>query len=192
MSKLPILWACTKTYFSVHSPHIKQITNADAGATLTHNSWAHFFLTVLKPVRCSDSNSIPVWEMWSFSFHTRQQDSDLTWVPVWFWCIRQDGPYGWSWSRRRKGNHRGRWPEPLVQTASCPWQRRCSLDRRGRSGKNRCPSQCWLPEAAGTRRRSPHFLCEGFLTKKTKQVNVKECISSASVAAQHSLQPVTH
>lgn len=60
MSKLPILRACTRTYFSVHSSPIKQIRNADVSATLTHSSWANFFLIVLKSVKCSESHSVPV------------------------------------------------------------------------------------------------------------------------------------
>lgn len=89
--------------------------------------------------------------------------TSLTWVPVWFWCIHQDGPCGQSWSPQRRASHQGRWPVPQGQTASCPSQHRCRLDHRGRSGKNHFPSQCWWQEAAGRGRHSPHFLCEGFL-----------------------------
>lgn len=87
----------------------------------------------------------------------------LTWVPVWFWCIRRGAPCGWSWSPPRRESHRGRWPVPRGQTASCPERRHYSLDRRGRSDKNHSPSQCWWQEAAGRGRRFPHFPCEGFL-----------------------------
>lgn len=90
----------------------------------------------------------------------------LTWVPVWFWCIHRDEPCGWSWSPPRRESHQVHWPEPLGQTASCPERRHCSLGRRGRSGKNHSPSQCWWPEAAGRGRCFLRFPCEGFLERE--------------------------
>lgn len=117
-------------------------------------------------LRIPQRSSVRKREHSNFITRVIQQDPDLTWAPVLFWCSHQGGPYGWSWSPPRKGNHQGRWPGPQGRTASCPVQRRCSWDHRGRSGKNHSPSQCWLPEAAGTGTRSPHFLCEGPLRKK--------------------------
>lgn len=152
-----------------------------ANAILTRSSRANFVLIVLKSIQCSKSHCFPLWGtptkiVLLLSTCTPNEVLSLTLIPVWFWCIHQDGPCGWNWNPPRRVSHQGRWLVPQGRTASCLERRHCSLDRRGRSGKNHFPSQCWWQEAAGRGRRFPRFPCEGFLGRGGDEINTLKAL----------------
>lgn len=173
MSKLPVLslaaWRATSEWI-VRSNRSQQTMPARANATLTHSSWGNFILIVLKSIKCPIPTAVLCGRVLPRSFYFSicifNRNKSLTSAPVWFWCIHQDEPCEWNWSPPRRESRRGHWPVPQGQTASYPEQHHCSLDRRGHSGKNHSPSRCWWLEAAERGRRSPHFLCEGFLGRR--------------------------
>ena len=188
-----------KLQFQFYSVEIKKIKTIDAKQRLCHTSpyqLRQFCLIVLKSIPMLTIPLLPTVGDPNQD-HTRlitcgdNKIMTLTWVQVWFWCIRLGGPCGRSWSPPHRGSHLARWLVPRGQTASCPGRCRCSSAHRGRSGRTRSPSRCWWQAAAGRGRRSPHFPCEGFLWRERNAINTLKAVITVTdgILHEHTIFP---